>query len=588
MHLYFPTSSLNFNDFFATESISPKKFYSDRIFGTKRHFVTEWNIDDNYLTWFTSIPSFELLKNQDSEYEEYPLIIELECEPEKDGFCRIDDDIYTVNKTIYFNTNNVSFLFLSESVLNKILIKSRLVDETKLVEKYKYNMSVIEGQQVKLFNKPALQEILSFNENIDENLKNDKIFNNIKGFLYAWISKGWLSEYKKNQMYISLFENYREKLNQTILLSNQLMLDTTELLNYVQKQSKKNSVKNIQLDLFPIEHIRDNKLLSLKPVFGANELENKAFEIILNTILQYPKSKVGEVGHTELEQLVSKVKNELLLKLGDVNEYRSDIDAIQKKVADRITEMNIEQIHSLSLKSFMIFLMKCNNIDEMETYMKDRNVDDEYISYSFLGAFFGFSGLSRRVTYELLDGNNSKLFNQIDKELNHLHKQLETNNSKIIKNNLTNNFINNKKNDDMHLLNTKNNEEFYLKRKLIEELSYIKSAKAIRRYLKKPSPLKINNDTDAFLNQDIKGITMLFKTINSDTNLYIYLVHKNYVTIQEKDNFKTMLDELHLNKSYCQGDYPVFSYKKEVKNKNLELNFDDYKQLYSYVMQLKK
>lgn len=74
MKLYFPTSSLNFNDIFATESISTKNFYTKRSFGTKRHFKTEMSFGDNCITLFSKVPYFRLCEEPSSNIEEYPII----------------------------------------------------------------------------------------------------------------------------------------------------------------------------------------------------------------------------------------------------------------------------------------------------------------------------------------------------------------------------------------------------------------------------------------------------------------------------------------------------------------------------------
>ena len=73
MKLYIPTCTLNFNNIFATASISPKIFYSKRGFGNKRYYEVEPNNLENVVTLYSRIPVFRI----ETDIENYPIIIEI-------------------------------------------------------------------------------------------------------------------------------------------------------------------------------------------------------------------------------------------------------------------------------------------------------------------------------------------------------------------------------------------------------------------------------------------------------------------------------------------------------------------------------
>jgi len=72
--LYLPTSTLNFNNIFSSESISPLWFYGKRNFGYKRFEPVEPNSFQNSILLYNHYPAFEI---KDYEQDNYPMIIEI-------------------------------------------------------------------------------------------------------------------------------------------------------------------------------------------------------------------------------------------------------------------------------------------------------------------------------------------------------------------------------------------------------------------------------------------------------------------------------------------------------------------------------
>lgn len=82
MKLYIPTCTLNFNNIFSTESISPKAFYQRRGFGNKRFYPVEANSLDGVVLLYSKYPRYDV---EDSEIENYPMVIEIDSDDYPSG-----------------------------------------------------------------------------------------------------------------------------------------------------------------------------------------------------------------------------------------------------------------------------------------------------------------------------------------------------------------------------------------------------------------------------------------------------------------------------------------------------------------------
>ena len=125
MKLYIPTCTLNFNNIFSTESISPAAFYLKRDFGIKRYYKVEANNLDNVVLLYTKYPHFSA---SEGDMENSPLVLEIDTEDYvSDKFQKVYGqdgvDVYICKSTIYFNPFHFKVFFQSwqdrQSVLTK-------------------------------------------------------------------------------------------------------------------------------------------------------------------------------------------------------------------------------------------------------------------------------------------------------------------------------------------------------------------------------------------------------------------------------------------------------------------------------------
>ncbi len=204
MKLYIPSCTLNFNNIFTTESISPKSFYLKRGFGNKRYYGVEANDMDDVILLYSKYPIFQIK----SDLENYPIVIEIETSDYVDGkFHSVKNkdgvDVYTCSETVYLNPFHCRVYFGSYAERQGVLAKAEQSLENKF---YKLYSSCLLIKQTKA--KGPLEKVRDFfssRENETEfkwdasfcpsNIQfaptgreeNDVIIDRIKGFLYCYL-----------------------------------------------------------------------------------------------------------------------------------------------------------------------------------------------------------------------------------------------------------------------------------------------------------------------------------------------------------------------------------------------------------------
>ena len=201
MKLYIPTCTLNFNNIFATASISPKIFYSKRGFGNKRYYEVEPNNLENVVTLYSRIPVFRI----ETDIENYPIIIEIDTIDYNDDQFKLvashnDINIYVCGKTIYFNPFHTRVIFFDYEAYQSTLTKAQQSLENKFANLYRNNLIVKRFPQKSNW----FKEVLTRNDDKDyfnwdnsyrlseevesaSDYTNDAIIDRIRGFAYCYL-----------------------------------------------------------------------------------------------------------------------------------------------------------------------------------------------------------------------------------------------------------------------------------------------------------------------------------------------------------------------------------------------------------------
>lgn len=564
MKLFFPTSSLNFNDIFATESISPKNYYVRRKFGTKRNFVTECALNDDFLVLFRTIPVFKLLSNSKDIYDEYPMILELDLDIDEYDIQQINKQIYLVNRTIYLNLDNVRLIFLEEEHMQRVIQKSKLVLETKGVAKYINNFEVIDDNQIVKIDIPS--NIKFPISKIDKELEFDRIFNSVKGILYCYL---FSNELKVNNN-IRVMRDIAFKLNDILNLSaklkgesevvNDILLFTRDQVKKQYLKFKNNSRENENLNLNEIFKFNLNNIVFKDNLFNDN-VEQTLFEQILIYLTNNPKQKVGNLEKSEITKLVNGITAiAQSSKFG--KRYIDDAKFVHDRFIMNNFETSISNIKSIVLQNFYAFILKYNNLDELKLYLKEKNVRNTFTLYSFMGAFIGFSGLDREYTESLLKIENSDLLRKIDGFLKSLQEdirfslfktvekenQISMDNELFIENSIESNV--NKERDLINL-----NQNYHTSSvALYKEIQLIKQDKAIRYFID-TKKFNFENNMEVCFEKIEKNIKI--KLGYKNQSFEILLVHRENASKELLVNYKKELRLLGVDGNFTRGNYPI-------------------------------
>jgi hypothetical protein len=203
MKLYIPTCTLNFNNIFSTESISPCSFYQKRGFGNKRFYSVPSNDIEDMLVLYSKFPRYKI---ESSDLENYPMIIEIETNDYKEGyFQKVNEadgvEVYICAHTIYLNPFHSFVYFNSYEERQGVLSKAEQSLENKFSKLYSANLLVKTEAKRSLLNRATdlfstieredftwSSSFVNFDLPLSQpTFKDDIRIDRIKGFLYCYL-----------------------------------------------------------------------------------------------------------------------------------------------------------------------------------------------------------------------------------------------------------------------------------------------------------------------------------------------------------------------------------------------------------------
>ena len=212
MKLFIPTCTLNFNNIFSTESISPKAHYATRGFGNRRYYSVEANNLDLAVTLYSKYPVFQV---EDADLENYPMVIEIDTDDYESNKFNLSGsnngiETYTCASTIYLNPFHCFIYFDSYEARQGVLTKAEQSLENKFSKLYSPNLRIwrheVKGTWSKgwdLFTKTEQTEFL-WNATYAptkaitcSDKRDDAYIDRLKGFLYCYLIGANLSVSKE-------------------------------------------------------------------------------------------------------------------------------------------------------------------------------------------------------------------------------------------------------------------------------------------------------------------------------------------------------------------------------------------------------
>jgi hypothetical protein len=187
--LYLPTSSLNFNNIFSTESISPASVYARRGFGYKRFEKVQPNPLDHALLLYGKVPVFEI---SDPERDNFPIVFAVEVPESQCQRLRERNGVtvFRTPATLYLTPSSATVLFRNEAELKQTVVASTRSLETKLVDLYKRRGCLrVQGSEPSFpWSGVDFADVPDEDETaLRDSVRRDQRIDRMKGFLYAYV-----------------------------------------------------------------------------------------------------------------------------------------------------------------------------------------------------------------------------------------------------------------------------------------------------------------------------------------------------------------------------------------------------------------
>jgi len=417
-YLYIPTSTLNFNNIFSTESISPARFYGERGFGYSQFEpVTPQQCLDAILL-YDKYPIFNI---DDDGRDHYPMVIKVDESLIKEKNLsehsnHNDVTVFSLNETIYFRPDRVEVFFRNERELNIALIKAEPSLTTKMVSWYKDNLFVFEDSEHSTFKWESglQQKAKEVNKNImADSIKSDRRIDRLKGLAYGYVLGKCRSIPNSEAKLKNIF---RELTNQKAGLINSSFgihdafkkIINEEFNDFVSRCS--NRCKEVHVATQVSRDFSVNDDMNLQGLLSADEPwpVNESFIKLVNGFclnhdftasLFDDRLDVARKGGEEIRAIIGSDKWEGSRHKKYINELLNNVKSGKP--------FDFNSLNSPVLQCFAAFILKGDDLEKLESYLLDKGIGGFSLSFALWGGMFGFSKIPKTL-FEVLSEYNDQ------------------------------------------------------------------------------------------------------------------------------------------------------------------------------------
>ena len=407
MKLYIPTCTLNFNNIFSTESISPAIHYTKRGFGNKRYYKVEANNLDNVVLLYSKYPHYYV---DNRELENSALVIEIESEDyptekfslvnEKDGV-----EVYASSSTIYFNPFRCSIYFDSYQNETSVMTKAEQSLENKYSKLYRRNFRIRQEKSWSFADLFHSKDYFEWKEAFIGNaieiepsdINEDILIDRLKGCFFCYLLGANMSVSKDVSRLKLLARKMKNTLSAIVNSPNKRPTDLQDetLLSYIREfnaiytRVDDNSIYNREIIskrlVSPttnldretlIKVLRDLRLedvfyrsLNLRSVYDANDLYNCLYSTSISS---------AEAYAFEIKKMFDAIRRiEILEQTNSPKKIIKELLAVENK--------NIKVIDQIAGKGvFYPALLNSQIAGDFKKFMKE-NGTEESLSIAFVG-----------------------------------------------------------------------------------------------------------------------------------------------------------------------------------------------------------
>lgn len=437
-YLYLPTTTLNYNNIFATESISPAGFYLERGFGYKNFERTPQNPFANRLLLYDKYPEFTL---GDDGRDHYPMVLKLEKKlfPEESLQLISSQDqisVFSLSQTIYLHPDKVEVHFHSQKEMHTTQVKAEPSMTTKMEPLYKNSFFVFDKFDLDCFAwAPSLIENVEdvLDAEVKEELKKDRCVDRLKGFAYGYI----LGSYKSMSPAEALVKSrVRDLENALSALVNSLEIPFS--------REYKETIKTAVMDFKAACKDPDgghrfdpyrNDAIKIKGMRVERIIPDNEFHQIVSLIQIVNDYSLGcnFTGHLEDNRL--EVATEIGTAVRGIvgnkwvgSHHQKYVNALLNNVKSG-KEFDFSSFDHKVMQALAAFILKGDNVEKLENYLVANGIGDLRLAFAFWGAMFGFSKLPKTLSNLLFEDSDSYYTMGV---YNHVHTELNSGHSKLL------------------------------------------------------------------------------------------------------------------------------------------------------------
>ncbi|WP_430812846.1 MULTISPECIES: hypothetical protein [unclassified Carboxylicivirga] len=406
--IYIPTSTLNFNNIFSTESISPKIFYQNRGFGYKRFELVKPNPFEDRILGYSQLPVFSI---EQSDYDDYPMVIEVDADllNTKEVLTTRGDnvDVYEIFKTIYLVPGKTKIHFFDPNTLRTTLIVSERSLETKVVDLYK-NSFVIANRDLSFnWSNAYLSKVKpSVSKDNSTSIAFDQKINRLKGLFYSYVVGVTLSSsYRDNEL--NLLQRKYQQLMSLLRLNDTSKSEETDSLwkNICSDTEKQIADKGFSINHFSISNLKLTSLVDSS--FQGNGAE--VFRNIVNMLMDFPIANTENFKESKADIAfeIGKILKEQIRNWDGSNE-QAYINGLLANI-ESYEPFELKSHKSSLMQSISAFVMKGDDPEKLNSFLNDNNILNKRIAIGFWGSLFGFANMPKTLFYQLFNNENKKL-----------------------------------------------------------------------------------------------------------------------------------------------------------------------------------
>jgi hypothetical protein len=159
---------------------------------------------------------------------------------------------------------------------------------------------------------------------------------------------------------------------------------------------------------------------------GLNDREIQDMVLITNVILRFSEKSKSPLQKETTLQIVKHV--------GGIFSKDGKETLLYQYLNNEVDSYQFEKVSNSVMKNFVAFVFNNESLEKLENFINTKNVEKDWIAYSFWGAFNGFANLSGNFTKSIFNRGGEDMQHYLDQFLSRYIQELNKDNTELSKN----------------------------------------------------------------------------------------------------------------------------------------------------------